>query len=440
MDALPAELYAARRKRVLKAMKRDSVALIAAAPPVHRNRDVEYPYRQNSDFLYLTGLEEPHAIGVLVRKKKAARFLLFLRPFDPAQALWTGPTAGLEGALSQYGAIEAFPIEQFDSALPALLKDAERVYYPFAESGSLPAAVDTALRTLARESRGGTRPPRVLADLAPLIHALRLIKSEEEIARMRRAADVSVAGHRWAMTVTRPGRLESDIEADLVHRFAAEGLRDLAYPSIVAGGPRACILHYTRNDQPLKAGDLLLIDAGAECQGYASDITRTFPVSGRFSAPQRALYEVVLAAQEAAIDCVRPGTPWNVPHDTAVEVLTRGLIRLGLLKGKIDTLIREGDYRRFYMHRTGHFLGMDVHDVGDYRTPKGWQRLEAGMVLTVEPGLYVAPGQTDIDPAFEGIGIRIEDDVLVTPEGHEVLTRDLPKTVEAIEALMAERS
>lgn len=437
MSLLSPAVWVARRRRLMKSMKPGSVALLAAAPAVIRNRDVEYPYRQDSDFLYLTGLQESDAIAVFIRGRKSQRFLLFLRPSNPEQVLWTGPTAGLEGAVNRFGADEAFALETFEAALPGLLRDVSRVYLPFSGSASLQGPLATAYQALVRESRSGTTPPRLLADLSPLIHRERRIKREEELVCMRRAAEVSVKGHRLAMQVTRPGRLESEIEADLLHAFARQGLRNVAYPSIVAGGVNACILHYTQNDQPLRAGDLLLIDAGAECEGYAADITRTFPVSGRFSEAQRALYDVVLEAQLAAIQSVRPGVSWTVPHDTAVECLTLGLIELGLLKGKRQALIRAGAYRRFYMHRTGHFLGLDVHDVGDYREGKDWCRLEAGMVLTVEPGLYVAPDLEDVDPAFRGIGIRIEDDVLVTATGHEVLTDALPKHVDAIEALMA---
>jgi len=437
MAPLPSREFKERRRRLMKAMKKNSIAIIASAPAVIRNRDVEYPFRQHSDFHYLTGFHEPEAVVVLVPGRKEGPFLLFCRPFDPEKAIWTGRHAGLEGAIADHGADAAYPIDTLETELPRLLRDCEQVYFPIGQDAELDEAVFGAVRTLRHEARSGTVPPGTFTDIEPLIHEQRLIKSPQEIRVMRKAAAVSVLGHLRAMRTTRPGIYEYDIEAELSHEFARNGMRTLAYPSIVAGGENACVLHYTENDQQLKAGDLLLIDAGAEYQNYASDITRTFPISGKFSPAQRQLYDLVLDAQLAAIETIRPGAPWNAPHDTAVRVLTEGLVRLGLLKGKPASLIRSEAYRKFYMHRPGHWLGMDVHDVGAYRVQGDWRPLKAGMVLTVEPGLYVAPGCPDVDPAFHGIGIRIEDDVLVTPEGCEVLTQDLPKRAQDIENLMA---
>jgi Xaa-Pro aminopeptidase len=437
MAMLPPKEFKERRRRLMRSMKKNSVAIIASAPAVIRNRDVEYPYRQHSDFHYLTGFHEPEAVAVLIPDRKEGSYLLFCRPFDPEKAIWTGRHAGLEGAVDLHGADAAFPIETLESELPDLLRGRDQVYFPIGEDADLDEAVFGAIRGLKQEARSGTIVPGTFTDIAPLIHELRLIKTPQEIRIMRKAAAVSVLGHLRAMRATRPKRHEYEIEAELAHEFARNGMRNLAYPSIVAGGSNACVLHYTENDQKLKDGDLLLIDAGAEHQNYASDITRTFPVNGTFSPAQRALYDVVLEAQLAAIDTIRPGTPWNAPHEAAVRILTQGLVRLGLLQGKPSQLIRSEAYRRFYMHRTGHWLGMDVHDVGAYRVEGAWRSLEAGMVLTVEPGLYVAEGAEGVDPAFHGIGIRIEDDVLVTPEGYEVLTQDLPKRAEDIENLMA---
>lgn len=435
--ALDSEEFFDRRRRLMRKMKRNSLAIIAAAPSCIRNRDVEYPFRQESSFHYLTGFPEPSAIAVFAPFSKEAPYRLFVEPFDAEKAQWTGRQEGLEGAVERYGADLAYPLETFQKELDELLALSDRVYFTFGQDAQLDEMILEGVRKLRGESRSGRCPPRTLSDLAPLIHEQRLIKSKREIELMREAARVSAEGHRHAMKVTRPGRLESDIEAEIQYSFARSGLRSLAYPSIVAGGSNACTLHYTDNDQVLKDGDLLLIDAGAECGLYAADITRTFPINGRFSKAQKALYEIVLKAQKAAIDAVRPGASFNDPHDAAVLELTRGLISLGLLQGKPKTLIRSQAYRHFYMHRTGHWLGLDVHDVGDYKVNSSWRKLEPGMVVTVEPGLYIAPGTKEIDPMFCGIGIRIEDDVLVTEDGHEVLTEGVPKEIEAIECLMA---
>jgi Xaa-Pro aminopeptidase len=425
-----------RRRRLMRSMKKNSIAIVASAPAVVRNRDVEYPFRQHSDFHYLTGFHEPEAVLVLIPDRKEGPYILFCRPFDPEKAIWTGRHAGLEGAVDDHGADSAYSIETLELELPHLLRNRDQVYFAVGQDADLDEAVFGAVRTLRGEARSGGHPPGTFTDIEPLIHEMRLIKSAHEIEVMRKAAEVSVLGHLRAMRATQQGLHEYDIEAEIAHEFARNGMRNLAYPSIVAGGANACVLHYTENDHPLQDGDLLLIDAGAEYQNYAADITRTFPVNGRFSPAQRALYDLVLEAQLAAIEEVRPGKPWNAPHDAAVKVLTQGLVRLGLLQGKPASLIRSGAYRRFYMHRTGHWLGMDVHDVGAYQIQGKWRPFEPGMVLTVEPGLYVAPDAEDVDPAFRGIGIRIEDDVLVTPEGHDILTRGLPKAAEEIENLM----
>lgn len=417
-------------------MKENSIAIVASAPAVVRNRDVEYPFRQHSDFHYLSGFHEPEAVLVLIPDRQEGAYILFCRPFDAEKAIWTGRHAGLEGAIDDHGADSAYPIETLESELPKLLRNRDQVYFAIGQDADLDEAVFGAVRTLRSEARSGSHPPGTFTDIEPLIHELRLIKSPEEIRIMRKAAEVSVQGHLRAMKTTQPGLHEYDIEAEIAHEFARNGMRNLAYPSIVAGGSNACVLHYTENDHLLRDGDLLLIDAGAEHQNYAADITRTFPVNGRFSVAQRALYDLVLDAQLAAIDEIRPGQPWNAPHDAAVMVLTKGLVDLGLLEGEPLELIRTEAYRRFYMHRTGHWLGMDVHDVGAYRIKGVWRPFEPGMVLTVEPGLYVPPGAEDVDPAFHGIGIRIEDDVLVTATGHDILTRDLPKHADDIETLM----
>ena len=426
-----------RRKQLMRRMKKNGVAVLASAPASIRNRDVEYPFRQHSDFHYLTGFHEPEALAVLAPGRKQGEFILFCREFDPEKAIWTGHHAGLEGARNDHGADEAFPIDELSERLPELLENRDRVYFPIGQDAELDHAVMTAVNEVRGRARSGVQAPYEFIAVEHLLHEQRLIKSPDEIKVMRKAAEVSVLGHLRAMRSCRPGRHEYEIEAELAHEFTLNGMRSQAYPSIVAGGSNACVLHYTQNDAVLRDGDLLLIDAGAEYENYAADITRTFPVNGHFSKPQRLIYELVLEAQLAAIKAIRPGRRWNEPHDEAVKVLTKGLIRLGLLEGKPSQLIKEEAYKKFYMHRTGHWLGMDVHDVGAYMIGGKWREFEPGMVLTVEPGLYIARDCLEVDPCWRGIGVRIEDDVVVTPQGCEVLTAALAKTVDDIEAIMA---
>ncbi|WP_050738221.1 Xaa-Pro aminopeptidase [Methylococcus capsulatus] len=433
---LPLSEFQQRRQRLLDRMKKRSVALIAGAPAVVRNRDVEFPYRQDSDFAYLTGFAEPESLAVFIPGRKEGEFVLFCREFDAKTAVWVGRSAGLEGARAVFGADEAYPITELDAVLPGLLENHETVYYPIGRQSEFDAQVMRAINNIRSRARSGVGVPERFVSLDKLLHEQRLFKSEHEIALMRRAAEVSAEAHKRAMRVCRPGMYEYEIEAEILHEFTRHGMRSPAYPCIVAGGNNACTLHYTANDAVLRDGDLLLIDAGAEHDHYAADITRTFPVNGHFSEAQRALYQLVLEAQLAAIAEVRPGRRWNDPHDAAVRVLTKGLVDLGLLEGKPARLIKSEAYKKFYMHRTGHWLGMDVHDVGDYKAGGHWRRLEPGMVLTVEPGLYVPEDCKEADPRFRGIGIRIEDDVLVTEAGCEILTSGVPKTVAEIEALM----
>lgn len=431
----PAE-FKRRRRQLMKRMKRRSVALIASAPAALRNRDVEFPYRQDSDFAYLTGFNEPESLAVFIPGREEGEFVLFCREFDAQQAVWVGRNAGLEGAREVFGADQAFPITELDKVLPGLLENRDPVYYPIGRQSEFDQQVMRAINHIRARVRSGVGVPEQFIALDRILHEMRLFKSPAERELMRRAAAVSAEAHVRAMRACRPGRYEYEIEAEILHEFTRHGMRFPAYPCIVAGGANACILHYTANDAVLRDGDLLLIDAGAEYQQYAADITRTFPVNGRFSEAQRALYDLVLEAQLAAIEAVRPGARWNEPHDVAVRVLTHGLVKLGLLRGRPSRLIRDEAYKKFFMHRTGHWLGMDVHDVGDYKVDGEWRELEPGMVVTVEPGLYVTSDCADVDPAFRGIGIRIEDDVLVTRHGHEILTSSVPKTPDEIEALM----
>ena len=434
---MQASEFAKRRQRLLAMLGEDSIAILPAAPERTRSRDVEHPYRSDNDFYYLTGFPEPEAIVVLIPGRKQGQFVLFCRERDVEMETWHGRRTGLEGAMQRYGADDAFPIEDVDDILPGLMENRERVFYSMGTHPDLDQNMLEWLKRVRKKTRAGIHAPGELVSLDHLLHEMRLIKSPAEIQVMKKAAKVSAEAHCRAMQVCQPGMMEYQVEAEILHHFMMNGCRHAAYPSIVGGGENGCILHYTENESELHDGDLLLIDSGGEYDNYAADITRTFPVNGKFSPAQKALYELVLAAQYAAIDKVQPGNNWNDPHMAAVKVLTKGLIKLGLLKGSPAKLIKEEAYRRFYMHRTGHWLGMDVHDVGDYRLDGEWRLLEPGMVLTVEPGLYIAPGSKGIAKKWWGIGIRIEDDIRVTRNGHEVLSSGAPKEVAEIEALMA---
>lgn len=428
--------FARRRKRLMQAMGPDSIAILPSSPVRPRNRDVEYPYRPDSDFYYATGFPEQEAVAVMVPGREHGEYILFCRENDPLMETWNGRRAGLEGAMEQYGADDAFPITDIDEILPGLLENRERVYYAMGCNPDFDRQVMEWINLLRKKSRAGIHTPGEFIALDHQLHDMRLYKSAAEVKTMRKAAQISARAHKRAMRTCRPGMTEYQLEGEIIHECMHHGARFQAYPSIVGGGANGCILHYTENEAPLKEGDLVLIDAGCEYECYASDITRTFPVNGTFSKAQRELYELVLEANYAAIEQVKPENHWNQPHEAAVKVLTRGLVKLGLLKGRVDTLIKKEAYRDFFMHRTGHWLGMDVHDVGDYKVGEEWRVLEPGMVLTIEPGLYVAPG-SKVAKKWWGIGIRIEDDVLVTRDGCEVLSRDVPKEPDEIEALMA---
>ena len=425
-----------RRKKLLQRIGKGNIALIGSASIQTRNRDVDFPFRQDSDFFYLTGFNEPDALAVFIPEREQGEYILFCREFDEKKALWEGAHAGLEGATAHYEANDAFPIDDLADILPGLLENKAKVFYPMGRNSELDHNLLEWINHIRSQSRTGVTAPNDLSSLDVILHEMRLLKSIGELKLMRRAAEVSAAAHIKAMQACKAGLFEYQIEAELVHHFIQNGLRAVAYPSIVAGGKNACTLHYTENNSKLKNGDLLLIDAGAECDHYAADITRTFPISGSFTEPQKQLYQLVLDAQTAALEQIQPGLPWNNAHDASVEVLTKGLVELGLLKGKVKKLIKDEKYKQFYMHRIGHWLGMDVHDVGDYKVNQEWRLLEAGMVLTIEPGLYIPVDCKTVDEKWRGIGIRIEDDVLVTSQGHEVLTSGVPKSITEIEALM----
>ncbi|HLQ26604.1 MAG TPA: Xaa-Pro aminopeptidase [Acidiferrobacterales bacterium] len=425
-----------RRNELMQSMG-GGVAIIPTAPMRNRNRDIHFPFRPDSDFYYLTHFPEPEAVAVLVPGRAHGEYILFCREKNPEKEIWEGRRAGQEGACEIYGADDSFPIDDIDEILPGLLENRDKVFYSMGRHLEFDARLMEWVNEVRAKSRTGVSAPGEFVDLDHILHEMRLHKRLEEIRLMKRAAKVSAQAHRRAMQACRSGLMEYEIEAELLYEFKKGGADFPAYPPIVGGGANSCILHYTENKAELKSGDLLLIDAAAEIDGYAADITRTFPVNGKFSGEQKTIYEIVLAAQLAAIDQVRPGKHWNEPHDAAVRILVAGLIDLGLLKGDMDELVKNENYKQFYMHRTGHWLGMDVHDVGDYKVDGAWRLLEPGMVLTVEPGLYIGAFNKDIPARWWNIGIRIEDDVLVTSESNEVLSRDAPKTISEIETLMA---
>jgi Xaa-Pro aminopeptidase len=424
--------FARRRRALMRMIGKGGVAILPAASIAIRNRDVEYPFRQDSDFQYLTGFAEPDAVVVLVPGREKGEFLLFCRDRDPTRALWDGPRAGPDGAVSDYAADAAFPFNDVDEILPDIIEQCDRVYYTMGLQPDFDAKLIGWVAEL-RQRGGGTHTPDEFIALDHMLHDLRLYKSRAEISAMKKSAKIAVKAHRRAIAHCRPGLYEYELEAEYIHEFRSQGV-ECAYQPIVGGGANGCTLHYVENNKPLQDGDLVLADVGCEYDYYASDITRTWPVNGQFSDAQRELYEVVLEAHEAAIEKLEPGRHWNEPHDAAVRVITRGLQQLGLLKGNLKTLIKEGKYRKFFMHRTGHWLGMDVHDVGDYKVSDQWRLLEPGMVMTVEPGIYV-PDIRSVPKRYRNIGIRIEDDVLVTRTGHEVLTAALPVDPDEIEAL-----
>lgn len=432
------EVFARRRRAFMDRIGPQAAAVFPAAPMSTRSNDVEYRYRQDSDFLYLTGFEEPEAVCLLLPGHPKDEFVLFVQPRDPEREVWTGRRAGVEGAIEHFGAQMAYTIDQLEPKIGEYIGDREQLYYGFGRDSVFNERV---VRWMQRwhmlRPRSGTGPTAVV-DPREIVHEMRLFKDGDELSCMRNAIAISSEAHRAAMRSARAGAYEHEIEALLDYTFRRKGGSGPAYPSIVASGANATVLHYITNNRELQSGELLLIDAGAECGGYCADITRTFPLARRFTPPQRAIYELVLQAQLAAIEAIRPGARYEDPHQRAVEVLVDGLLRLGILSGDRQEIISKEQYRPFYMHRTSHWLGLDVHDVGRYKVDGGSRRLEPGMVLTVEPGIYIAADRTDVDAQYRGIGVRIEDDVLVTPNGCEVLSAAAPKTPAEIEALRGE--
>lgn len=428
--------FARRRRQLMRMMGKGGIAILPSAPEKLRNRDTAYPYRQDSDFSYLTGFDEPEAVAVLVPGRDHGEFVLFCRERDVLRETWDGPRAGQEGARSDYGADDAFPIADIDDILPGLMENCERIYYTMGANAGFDQQVMAWFNRLRSQGQNDGQMPLEFVALDHYLHDMRLYKSRSEISAMRKAAKIAATAHRKLMAACVPGAMEYELEAELLHEFKRHGCEP-AYQPIVGSGPNSCVLHYVANNRRVEDGELLLVDAGCEYQGYASDITRTLPVNGQFNEEQRAIYQIVLDAQHAAIDKISPSSHWNDPHEAAVRVITLGLRKLGLLKGSLPDLLKTEAYKKFYMHRTGHWLGMDVHDVGDYRVDDEWRLLEPGMVMTVEPGIYIAPGTRGVPKKWWGIGVRIEDDVLVTRDGYDVLSKDVPKEVSEVEALVA---
>jgi Xaa-Pro aminopeptidase len=428
-----AEIFAQRRKRFMEAIG-DALAILPSAPVAIRSADVEFIYRQDNDFYYLTRFAEPESIAMFAPGENES-FVLFVRPRDKERETWTGRRAGIERAMSDYGADKAYLTDEFPRVAAHYLEKAERIYYPLGVNERIDARLLEMVKNAAAMRPRVGSGPNALLDPREILHEARLHKSPQELETMRHAIAISAAAHAAAMRNARGGMMEWEIEALVDYNFRKRGAAGPSYPSIIASGPNAATLHYIHNDREIQAGELLLIDAGCEYDFYASDVTRTFPVGARFGPLQRDLYQIVLAAQLKAIETVRPGVKFDEPHEAALRVLVDGMCGLGLLKSPPGEVIKSGSYRRYFMHRTSHWLGMDVHDVGLYRVGGQSRTLEPGMVLTAEPGIYVAPDDDEAPEEFRGIGIRIEDDVLVTPDGHEVMTAAIPKSVTDVESL-----
>lgn len=430
--------YMFRRDRLFEKLPLSSIAILPSGKQKYRNADTEYRFRQKSDFYYLSGFDEPESVLILIKDKTGKKeFIVFCRPNQPEEEVWTGPRLGIAGAVTKLECDHAYAIQDLDNQVVKLLENKEHIIYSFVEDSKWNKRVIDWVNRVKTKARVGIAAPKIWVDLSPLIHEARLIKSPSEIELMRKASEISARAHKQLMILCAPEKFEYELEAEFIQSCMKEGVSEMAYPTIVGGGANACILHYIKNNARLKSGDLVLVDAGCEFQYYASDITRTYPVNGKFSAEQKAIYELVLKAQMAAIEKVRPGLFWNELQDTLVLILVEGLVELELLKGDIKTIIEQKTYQRFYMHSSGHWLGLDVHDVGDYKVQEEWRKLEAGMVLTIEPGIYISPNQPDVDERWWGIGVRIEDDILVAEQGFEVLSKEVPKTVESIEKIMS---
>lgn len=429
--------YAARRKDLMLQMHKNSIAIISSAPEKIRSRDTHYPYKQNVNLSYLCGFPEPESVLVLIPGRENGETVLFCRDKDPLRETWDGYREGPNGAVKNFGADDAFPISDIDDILPNLIEGKDRLYYAIGKDPEFDKHLMDWINHVRSQRGNGALPPGEFVDLDHFINEMRLFKTAGEVKIMRKAGEISAKAHVRAMKASRPGVFEYQLQAEIEHEFAMSGSVGPAYSSIVGGGKNGCVLHYVENKDLLRDGDLVLIDAGCEYQNYAADITRTFPVNGKFSVEQAAIYDVVLKAQADAIAMIGPGIEYNKTNEATIRTITQGLVDLGLLQGDIDELIANEAHREFYMHGAGHWLGMDVHDVGDYKIEGQWRVYEPGMVVTIEPGIYIAPGSPNIDEKWHGIAVRIEDDIVVTKDGNENLTSAVPKERNEIEALMA---
>jgi len=436
--SMPATAFARRRRQLMRMAGEEAIIVVPAAPERVRSRDTFYPYRQDSDLLYLTGFQEPDAVLVLIPGRRHGETVLFCRERDPEREAWDGPRVGPEGAVEAHGVDDAYPIDDLDEILPGLLEGRQRVYYHFGRDVEFDLKLIGWVNRVRAMMKMGNRPPHEFLELGHLLDEMRLFKDRDELRFMRRAAKISVEAHAAAMRAVRPGMHENQLQAELEYVFRRHGAEP-AYGSIVGAGANGCVLHYVANNAPIGESDLVLVDAGAEYRGYAADITRTFPASGRYTKEQRLLHDLVHEAQRASLARSKPGNAYAEVHQAAVETLTEGLLRLGLLKGTLEQRLADEGYRRFYPHKTGHWIGLDVHDVGDYRIEGESRLIEPGMVFTIEPGLYVRPDDTSVPAKWRGIGIRIEDDVLITRDGHEVLTEGLARSADETEAFMADQ-
>jgi len=428
--------FARRRAELMALMEPNSIAILPSSVLMMRNGDAEYRFRQNSDFHYLTGFDEPESVFVLIPGREHGESILFCRERDSEFEMWHGKVTGPERAMQLFGMDDAFPITDIDDIIPGLIEGKSKLYYAMGVHNEFDNQIIGWVNSIATNNQTGAQPPGEFVQLGHYLHELRLFKTTQEVEVMTRAAEITAEAHSRAMSTIEPGQYEYQIEAELEYCFAINGARSSAYPSIVGGGNNACIMHYIQNDALLRKGDLVLVDAGGEYESYAADVTRTFPVDGKFSKAQSEVYEIVLKAQLAAIETVKPGNHWNQPHETAVFEITKGLVELGLLEGDIDDLIKSEAYKKYYMHKTGHWLGLDVHDVGEYQVDGQWRVFEPGMVTTIEPGLYISDDCEGAPARYRGIGIRIEDNVLVTKNGNEVLTGMIPKAIDEIENIM----
>jgi Xaa-Pro aminopeptidase len=437
MAIIPASEYQQRRQQLVNQLQPNSITIIPGATEIMRNGiDNHFQFRQNSDFYYVTGFDEPDAIAVLLKDASSTSYLLFNRPRDPVMEIWNGRRAGQEGAVKHFGADQAFDIHEFEQKLPELLQGREVLYFAFGRQMHWDRIINKYINRLREKLRSGVSVPHTIINPETYLHEMRLHKSATEIATMRKANDISIEAHIKAIQHCKPGKYEYELQAVMTETFLRHGSHSYAYYPIVGTGENSCILHYQENKHQINDGDIVLIDAGCEYENYSSDITRSFPANGKFTAEQRAIYDIVLNAQVETLKIVKPGTVYPLMQETVAKIITEGLISLGLLKGNLSDLIAKQAYTTFYMHRSGHWLGLDTHDVGNYKPNNDWRKLASGMVLTVEPGIYISPNTPNVDKKWWGIGIRIEDDVLVTEKGCESFTQALPKTINDIEALM----